>query len=868
MKSRLPLGLGRLIVVLFVALIARSAATYGGMYEQAFGPFAVGDVFFGDGSELRANAGLGTTVAVAEPTQKELQLTADGVQNTRSAFILPVLDPGERVQAFSARWNSQVYAGTGNRADGFSLTFGQIPATPETYGAPESGFGVGLTLGIRTYINDGGRGFRVIRDGTELAYRYFDGWGDFNPERHVFELELTAYGTVNFWMDGTQYFTNVLTGFTPQLGDRFCFAARTGGQDEEVRLDNIAIYTGASLSETDWTAASGSGSSPAAEGPEKAFDRADTTKWLVLNTTSGYIQARAQDGIAKRVVAYTITSANNAPGRDPLTWRLQGSSNGTDWTSVDTEVYGEWSTRRYSRRAFGVDNPGDHLWYRLQVDSNHGDASLQLADLRLLVPADVSRSVRSTICDFDRLGLTQTRYAVAVGSGSFTPRVVAGSALGNVLRLTDGGAGEAVRVAFDQTCALTDPIYGPAPVVFIDLDLRAAPSSGQADGIGLILLRTADYGSSGVGGLPAFTEEPNITSAAGPNFGVGFDVYPNAGDPNNNHVSLHYGSTLTQNNVPFDFSTTRFHHAQVRIAFRVPLTGADVTVVMQENSLGMDAVVSGSPVTVIDNYYVAGLTPYDYRIAFSGRTGGQTATQELDNIYVLNGTAGFAHGGDMRGADATFGLVGNGQLRTDNGGAVYQEWLNLTGSANNQKGSGWKTVKQEVKHGFTTDFQWRVDRQVAGGADGLAFVVHNNGLSENPGEGGPGANALSVVFDTYTGSELYVKDGGTVLYSANLATLGFDFNSNPMNLQYEGRYNVHIDYAFGRLNVYLDNVRVVDALAVTLDGLANGPAVDTEGKAYVGFSGRTGGAAENHDVLNWHFASLVKVLPGTVFTFK
>ena len=842
-----------------------------GSYEQDFGAFNVGDTSFGDGSELRSDH-LGSVASVQEPNQKELQLTADGVNSVWSVFVLPDLDPGRAVSAFSIKWTTPVYSESWNRADGFSLSFGQIPGG--LWG--ETGYGGGLCLSVRTYNGDGARGFRILNNNVEKSYVWYDGWGSLDWTRHYFELDFKSDGKVNFWMDGTQYATNVASGYTPQAGDRFAFGARTGGADEEVRLDNIVAYTGGTLAEDYWLDATGLGTNTAGEEPDKAFDRNSGTKWLAWGQSAPYLQARSADGKPKRMLAYTITTANDVDTRDPKTWRVLGSSDGQNWTTVDTENYGAWMGLRYSRRAFLVNNPGSYKWYRLQIDSNFGAGDTQLADFRPLMDSTavgvLSSQVRSTIRDFDRTGLMQTPYTVRVDGGGYTPAIVSGGALGNVLQLTDGGAGEVTSAAFDQTCAITDPIYTRTPAIVIDFDLRAQPVTGQADGTGVVLLRAADYGSTGVG--PWWLgDEPNVTSTHGPNFGVGFDIY-GGGEPDNNHVSLHFGSLLTQNPVPFDFSTTRFHHAQVRVAFREARSGADVTVTMQENSLGMDGVASGSPQTVINNYFVPGFTPYDFRVQFAARTGGETAIQQLDNLYVLCGATGWAWGGDMRGATASFTVRNNALFRTDGGGGAWQEWLNLTQNGMGQTGAGWLNAKQPVKYGFTADFQWRINFLGAPGADGLCFSVQNSGTSELPAEWGMPAKALSIGFDTYqndgepSDTVLRVLDGSTALKTVNLKTVGFDFNYDPQYSPYLGRYDVHVDYFPRHLSVYVNDTLVVDDLNVDLTTLANGSAVDADGKAYLGFGARTGGATENHDILNLHFANVARADAGSLFLIR
>ena len=114
-------------VVFFVlALFFSSAPARAGQYFQDFSAFAIGATNFGDGSVLSSTA-LGTVASVQDATYKELQLTANGGNTPAdSAFLLPDLDPGTPVNAFSVKWNADIDGSMPNVSDGFSFNFGQL----------------------------------------------------------------------------------------------------------------------------------------------------------------------------------------------------------------------------------------------------------------------------------------------------------------------------------------------------------------------------------------------------------------------------------------------------------------------------------------------------------------------------------------------------------------------------------------------------------------------------------------------------------------------------------------------------------------------------------------------------------------------
>lgn len=118
-----------------------------------------------------------------------------------------------------------------------------------------------------------------------------------------------------------------------------------------------------------------------------------------------------------------------------------------------------------------------------------------------------------TINDFDAAG---TNYTVG-DNGVYTPAEAGGGPSGDFLQLTDGAIGESNRAAFDRTA------IGLYKTVTASFDFRFTPVIGQADGMGVAFLRTADHGITGSG--PGFSEEPNLNGGSGAILGIGLDIY-------------------------------------------------------------------------------------------------------------------------------------------------------------------------------------------------------------------------------------------------------------------------------------------------------------------------------------------------------
>jgi hypothetical protein len=132
-----------------------------------------------------------------------------------------------------------------------------------------------------------------------------------------------------------------------------------------------------------WTGPASDGS-PDGERIEKLIDNDLNTKFLV-GAEMSWIEIYTLKN--SRIHGYALTSANDAPGRDPSSWLLQGWDGGNNvWVTLDS-VAGqpEWE-ERFMTKTWDVDN--DSLWfstYRLHILGINGDADglMQIAELQL-----------------------------------------------------------------------------------------------------------------------------------------------------------------------------------------------------------------------------------------------------------------------------------------------------------------------------------------------------------------------------------------------------------------------------------------------------------------------------------------------------
>ncbi|MEV5012779.1 alkaline phosphatase family protein [Streptomyces sp. NPDC055692] len=118
-----------------------------------------------------------------------------------------------------------------------------------------------------------------------------------------------------------------------------------------------------------------SGENPPNEVAVNLKDHDPSTKWLARNPTGWVTYQLAKP---KAVVQYSLTSANDSPGRDPKDFTLQGSNDGSTWTDLDKHT-GQRFNSRYLTKSYTFTNTTAYSYYRLNVTANYGDPLLQLS---------------------------------------------------------------------------------------------------------------------------------------------------------------------------------------------------------------------------------------------------------------------------------------------------------------------------------------------------------------------------------------------------------------------------------------------------------------------------------------------------------
>jgi predicted alpha-1,2-mannosidase len=161
------------------------------------------------------------------------------------------------------------------------------------------------------------------------------------------------------------------------------------------------------------TAVTASADNPPGEVVANLKDSDSSTKWLAFATTGWATYQLAKPAVA---VKYSLTSANDAPTRDPKDFTVQGSDDGTKWTDLDSRT-GQSFGGRFATNTYSFTNTTAYGYYRLSVTANSGDTIIQLADWDISDGSDVPPPATPMVSE---VGSGPVRGANDLPSAGFT----------------------------------------------------------------------------------------------------------------------------------------------------------------------------------------------------------------------------------------------------------------------------------------------------------------------------------------------------------------------------------------------------------------------------------------------------------------
>ncbi|MFO1521770.1 MAG: glycoside hydrolase N-terminal domain-containing protein [Kiritimatiellia bacterium] len=114
----------------------------------------------------------------------------------------------------------------------------------------------------------------------------------------------------------------------------------------------------------------------------KTVDGNPDTKWCVIH--GGQPQEwRASLPAAAAPASYSFTSAEDVPGRDPRTWKLEGSDDGKAWTLLDEHADEPVFAARGEKRTYRIARPAAFRQFRFTFQPNEGIEHFQVAEIDL-----------------------------------------------------------------------------------------------------------------------------------------------------------------------------------------------------------------------------------------------------------------------------------------------------------------------------------------------------------------------------------------------------------------------------------------------------------------------------------------------------
>lgn len=116
---------------------------------------------------------------------------------------------------------------------------------------------------------------------------------------------------------------------------------------------------------------------------EFSMDGDVNTKWCIIHEDKPVVwQLDAGTNFVK-AQRYSFTSADDMPARDPRTWILEGSQDGTNWTTLDEHKDEPVFEKRHQTREYIITNQVPCRLFRLTFIPNPGVTHFQIAEISI-----------------------------------------------------------------------------------------------------------------------------------------------------------------------------------------------------------------------------------------------------------------------------------------------------------------------------------------------------------------------------------------------------------------------------------------------------------------------------------------------------
>jgi hypothetical protein len=255
----------------------------------------------------------------------------------------------------------------------------------------------GNTLNASNFIAPYNKNFQTVTVSAGQYFQFFP--STTNPGTYGLKLmnsngtqhsivhdhgDITALGNGAIFYIGSGFFGNVIT---TAAGYNYGASAQFTNMDTSVTSSDLNNYTFASTTPLaagqtaqpaaptiDWKTVKTNSTpvvisaitptsynSPPGEGATNAFDGNTSTKYLNFDKKNAGVTVKLSQG--RVVQKFTITTANDFSGRDPTSYKLYGSNNGTNWTLIKQDTLSLSETRYWTSPEIQTGNTTAYVYY-------------------------------------------------------------------------------------------------------------------------------------------------------------------------------------------------------------------------------------------------------------------------------------------------------------------------------------------------------------------------------------------------------------------------------------------------------------------------------------------------------------------------
>lgn len=172
-------------------------------------------------------------------------------------------------------------------------------------------------------------------------------------------------------------------------------------QIAEVRLDGAGINELVGPTVSSPSGHGGEGNWSPNEEISSSVDGNPSTKWCVA-TADAEILWQYDNHDAVVINAYSLTSANDVPQRDPKGWTLQGSGDGVKWADLDVRQPGPVFSARNQKLDFTFANANAYRYYRFKFQHDPAASHFQIGDVTLRGSNGFTTAGRPVIANYQR----------------------------------------------------------------------------------------------------------------------------------------------------------------------------------------------------------------------------------------------------------------------------------------------------------------------------------------------------------------------------------------------------------------------------------------------------------------------------------